>query len=168
MFDIYFEQKIPTIKLIVFDFDGVFTDNSVHLTEDGKEFVSCWRGDGIGLSKVKRLTIPMYVVSTEENPVVGQRCQKLKIKYIQGCNDKLKELVKLVDIYKCTLDDVLYMGNDINDLDCLNSVGLPVVVADAHPDVIPLAKYITVAYGGKGAVREICDLIFNIRTKAVQ
>ena len=87
MFDIYFEQKIPTIKLIVFDFDGVFTDNSVHLTEDGKEFVSCWRGDGIGLSKVKRLTIPMYVVSTEENPVVGQRCQKLKIKYIQGCNE---------------------------------------------------------------------------------
>ncbi len=156
-----FKRKLTSVKLVVFDFDGVFTDNCVYVLEDGTEAVSCWRGDGIGLSKLKQLKIPMMVISTEKNPVVGQRCKKLQIEYIQGCDDKLKILKQLVDTHDCTLADVLYIGNDINDLDCLSAVGLPVVVADAHPDVIPKAEYITSAAGGKGAVREICDLLVS-------
>ncbi len=161
-----FKRKVPSVKLIVFDFDGVFTDNCVYVLENGTEAVSCWRGDGIGLSNVRQLKIPMLVVSTEKNPVVGQRCKKLKIECIQGCDDKLKVLKRLVDTYQCTLNDVLYMGNDINDLDCVSAVGLPVVVADAHPDIIPLGEYTTNAAGGKGAVREICDLLVANYKKA--
>ena len=103
-----FKRKAPSVKLIVFDFDGVFTDNCVYVLENGTEAVSCWRGDGIGLSNVRQLKIPMLVVSTEKNPVVGQRCKKLKIECIQGCDDKLKVLKQLVDTYQCTLNDVQF------------------------------------------------------------
>lgn len=154
-------KMLSKVKLIVFDFDGVFTDNCVYVSQEGIESVSCWRSDGLGLSKVKAIGIPVWVVSTEKNPVVGERCKKLEIDCIQSCDDKLTSLGELVEQYKCTLNDVLYTGNDINDLQCLKAVGTPIVVADAHPDVIDFAKYITTSPGGRGAVREICDLVVH-------
>lgn len=152
-----------TIKLVVFDFDGVFTDNCVYVMQDGSEAVSCWRSDGLGLSKLKKLGLPIWVVSTEKNPVVSKRCIKLQIECMQGCEDKLSALNELIDRYQCSIDDVLYVGNDINDSECLRSVGLPVVVADAHPDVLGFAKYTTLNPGGRGAVREVCDMIVAVR-----
>lgn len=154
-----FIQYVGKVKLLVFDFDGVFTDNRVYISEDGRETVSCWRSDGLGLSKVRELGIPVWVISTEKNPVVSARCKKLQIDCIQGCDDKLAALKKLTRKYGCSLDETLFTGNDINDKYCLESAGLPFVVADAHPDVISLSRYITLNPGGRGAVREICDLI---------
>ena len=153
------KNLFKNIKLVVLDFDGVMTDNIVYTSENGKEFVACWRGDGIGLSNIKKLGILITVLSTERNPVVTKRCEKLEIDCIQGCDNKIKALKALIRKHKSTMSQVLYMGNDVNDYDCLEQSGVPVVVADAHPDVLPLAKYVTNAYGGRGAVREVCDLI---------
>lgn len=154
-----FLQDLGQVKLLVFDFDGVFTDNRVYVSRDGTESIACWRSDGLGISKMRKLGIPVWVISTEKNSVVSTRCKKLQIECIQACDDKLAALENLVRQYGCKLDETLYTGNDINDRDCLESVGLPIVVADAHPDVVAYSRYTTLNPGGRGAVREICDLI---------
>jgi YrbI family 3-deoxy-D-manno-octulosonate 8-phosphate phosphatase len=146
------QEYIRTIRLVVFDFDGVFTDNMVHVLEDGSEAVRCFRGDGIGLQKLKRVGIETIIISTEANPVVSVRSDKLGIRCLQGCADKRAALEGVV------LAEVAFVGNDVNDLPCLTSVGLPIVVRDAHADVVLHARYQTKTRGGYGAVREVCDL----------
>jgi YrbI family 3-deoxy-D-manno-octulosonate 8-phosphate phosphatase len=151
-------EIIHGIRLIAFDFDGVFTDDMVYVLQDGTEAVRCFRGDGIGLQKLERLGIETVIISTESNPVVSSRARKLKVRCVQDCRDKraaLEELVKELDI---TLAEVAFVGNDINDLPTLRCVGLPIIVRNAHKDVIPYARYQTSNPGGQGAVREVCDL----------
>lgn len=156
------EDCIRKIQLAIFDFDGVFTDNTVYVFQDGTEAVRCFRGDGIGLRKLEKLGIRTMVISTETNPVVSTRSQKLGISCIQGCQDKRAALEKLIGNWALKLEQVTFVGNDINDRSCLECVGLPIVVRDAHPDVIACASYQTKAYGGHGAVREICDLFEKV------
>ena len=153
------EERIRAIRLVAFDFDGVFTDNTVYVFEDGSEAVRCFRGDGIGLRKLERMGIDTIIISTETNPVVAARSRKLGIRCVQGCGDKRTALETITQEMGLSLRQVAFVGNDINDLPCLTCVGLPIVVRDAHPDVIPHARYQTKALGGHGAVREICDLI---------
>lgn len=160
--DGYLIERIRNLRLMVFDFDGVLTDNTVYVFEDGREAVRCWRSDGLGLAKLRRLGIEMAIISTEENPVVTARAGKLKLRCIQGVADKCRALEELTQDLGVSLEHTAFMGNDINDLPCLNIVGLPIVVQDAHPDVIGKAAYRTKASGGKGAVREVCDLIDHI------
>jgi len=152
------EKVIRKIRLIGFDFDGVFTDNMVYVSEDGSEAVRCSRGDGIGLQKLKHLGIEAVIISTESNPVVSARARKLQIRCVQDCADKHKALERIAEEIGVSLAEVAFVGNDINDLPCLTCVALPIVVQDAHPDVIPPALYQTKNPGGYGAVREICDL----------
>lgn len=154
----FIEELIRKIRLVVFDFDGVFTDNTVYVLEDGHEAVRCFRGDGIGLQKLQRLGVDTLIISTETNPVVSARSRKLGIRCVQGCNDKCAALETSVQEMGLSLAQVAFVGNDINDLSCLTRVALPIVVRDAHPDVIPYALYQTKVCGGHGAVREICDL----------
>jgi len=158
------QQIIKQIKLIVFDFDGVFTDNRVLVLQDGSEGVFCCRADGLGIEMVKKLGINVLVLSKEKNPVVSARCQKLNIPYIQGCDNKSEILKREVNRFGISMKNVAYMGNDINDLDCLKIVGFPACVADANPAIIAVSLYITKAKGGYGAVREFCDYIVDIKT----
>lgn len=157
---------IRAVRLVVFDFDGVFTDNTVYVSQDGVESVRCWRGDGIGLTALKNLGIDTVIVSTETNPVVTARSRKLVIRCVQGCDDKLSAVRELAAELGLTMKQVAFVGNDVNDLDCLNAVGVPIVVRDAHPGVVKAAVYRTEAPGGRGAVREVCDLIVASRAKA--
>jgi 3-deoxy-D-manno-octulosonate 8-phosphate phosphatase (KDO 8-P phosphatase) len=157
-------QLIEGIRLLAFDFDGVFTDNAVYVDESGRESVRCSRGDGFGLKKLRELGIEMIIISTETNPVVGARAEKLKLPCWQGVEDKRAVLLELMRERGLNASQVAFMGNDINDLECLDMVGLPVVVEDAHPDILPSARYRTRARGGYGAVREVCDLIHRVRT----
>jgi YrbI family 3-deoxy-D-manno-octulosonate 8-phosphate phosphatase len=145
--------------LVVVDLDGVFTENTVLVDGAGGEAVRCWRSDGLGLSKLRALGIPAWVISTEVHPVVSKRCQKLGIPCRQGIADKAAELSTLTAELGVALSDVAYVGNDINDTDCLRSAGVPIVVLDAHPEVLPDARYRTSRPGGFGAVREVCDWI---------
>lgn len=155
-------DRIRRVRFLVFDFDGVFTDNRVYVSEAGTESVACWRGDGLGLAKLRKRSVPMYVISTEVNPVVGARCRKLQLDYVQGCDDKLQTLVQLLSERGLGLEQAAFMGNDINDLDCLRSVGLALAVRDAHPDILGDVDYVTRAEGGRGAVREVCDLFDTV------
>ena len=144
---------------MAFDFDGVFTDNTVWSDGSGNEWVRSWRGDGLGLAKLRTLGIPAWVLSTEGHPAVAQRCEKLGIDCRPGLVDKLAALVEIAGLAGVTLEDTVFVGNDVNDAACLRAVGLPIIVADANPEVAGLAKYRTRTNGGFGAVREVCDWI---------
>ena len=162
------EDIISRIRLIAFDFDGVFTDNMVYVLQDGTEAVRCYRSDGIGLNKLKEFGIKTVIISTEANPVVSARADKLKMRCIQGCQDKRAALEHLAGELEITLNEVAFVGNDVNDRSCLACVGLPIVVQDAFPDVTAIALYQTKRPGGHGAVREICDLFENVLTNELK
>ncbi len=154
-------QTIPAkdIDLIVYDFDGVMTDNRVIIFQDGTEAVMVNRADGLGVHRLRALGIPQLILSTETNPVVRARAAKLGLEVIASCNDKKIALSSFCEQNGYDPRKVIYVGNDLNDLEVMRIVGFPVVPADAHPDVKPLAKLITKAKGGEGVIRELSDLI---------
>ncbi len=151
------------IQMVVFDFDGVFTDNRVLVMQDGTEGVFCSRADGFGLAALRNAGVQSLVISKEVNPVVGERCKKLRIPCIQGCDNKQEVLTREIRQLGISPERVAYVGNDINDIECLEIVGLPVCVADAWPPVKELSKIVTKAKGGYGAVREFCDFIVDLK-----
>ena len=153
------KATLRLIKIVFFDFDGVFTNNFVWVDQNGIESVRCFRGDGLGLQKIKALGIKAHIVSTEQNAVVSARAKKMNIPCTQGVQDKRNAIEKLCASYNLALSDALFVGNDINDIPALKIVGYPVAVADAYKELFPLVKYTTSKFGGCGAVREICDLI---------
>jgi 3-deoxy-D-manno-octulosonate 8-phosphate phosphatase (KDO 8-P phosphatase) len=157
------EERLKKLKLVAFDFDGVLTDNTVYVFEDGKEAVRCSRGDGMGLGMLAAAGIHTIIISKETNPVVTARAGKLKMRCIQNCDDKRTALEGVARELGLTMDEIAFVGNDVNDIPCLEIVGVPMVVADAHKDVLSYAAYRTKALGGKGAVREICDLIVAVQ-----
>ena len=146
---------------VVFDFDGVFTDNRVIVSEDGSEAVVCDRSDGLGIARLRQAGIPMVVISTEKNPVVKQRCQKLNLDCLQDIDEKLPVLKSWLAEQGIDLAHTVYVGNDINDFACLQAVGCGVVVQDAYPEAHAAAKLVLAAAGGQGAVREIAELILS-------
>jgi 3-deoxy-D-manno-octulosonate 8-phosphate phosphatase (KDO 8-P phosphatase) len=152
-------QKIAKIKIVVFDFDGVFTDNSVLIDENGIEYVRCTRADGIGLEKLKKINIKILVISSEKNSVVLKRAEKLEIECINNTKNKKLTLLNFCKKQKIKIDEVMYVGNDINDIPALKISGISVGVNDSHPDIQKYTQYTTNKKGGYGAVREICDVI---------
>jgi YrbI family 3-deoxy-D-manno-octulosonate 8-phosphate phosphatase len=154
--------SLKNIDLVVFDFDGVMTDNSVWVMEDGRELVRCSRGDGWGLARLRDAGVEMLVLSTEQNRVVESRCEKLGVPVLYGVADKGTVLASLLADRRIDPKRVLYLGNDVNDAECLKLVGTSVVVADAHPGVMPLADLVLQHSGGHGAVRELCDLLLSV------
>jgi len=159
------EKVVRELKMIVFDFDGVFTDNRVLVMQDGSEGVYCNRADGIGLEAVRRLGVRLMVISKERNPVVGKRCEKLQLPCVQGCDGKADVLRQETERLGISLQHVAFLGNDINDLECLEIVGLPACVADSFSEVIENSLFITNKKGGEGAVREFCDFVAGIKRK---
>lgn len=155
---------IRDIRLVAFDFDGVFTNNAVYVSQEGIESVRCSRSDGLGLRRLDDVDVAYYIVSTETNPVVATRAKKLKMPSTQGHDDKLGALRTICDEKGVALDQVAYVGNDINDCSCLEAARLPIVVADAYPEIVSLGQYQTRRVGGDGAVREVCDLIYSVRS----
>lgn len=147
--------------LVVLDFDGVLTDNRVWVSESGEESVACNRSDGMGLSMLRKSGVQVAVLSTERNPVVAARCKKLNLPCDQGIDDKRSALLRLTKKYDVNMDDVVYIGNDVNDLECIRIVGCGIAVADAHPSVLKAADVILTNRGGFGAVREFCDILLK-------
>jgi N-acylneuraminate cytidylyltransferase len=147
------------VELLVLDFDGVLTDNRVWTDAEGKEWVAANRSDGWGIARLKEAGIPIVVISTETNPVVTARCDKLGLEVVQGIDDKGPKLKELIEKFNVDPAHTVYLGNDANDLPCFQLVGCAVVVNDAHPSVITEADLVLKMSGGHGAVRELCDLI---------
>jgi len=152
------------VKLLALDFDGVLTDNRVLVFQDGREAVMCSRGDGYGFDLLRTVGLPVVVISKEGNPVVSARCEKLKLPCEQGVGNKLPVLKRYADEHQVALEDVAFMGNDLNDMECMRACGLAIAPADAQPEILRIATIVTAAAGGIGAVREVCDLIVQSRT----
>ncbi len=131
------EPLLERVQLAVFDFDGVFTDSRVWVNERGEEQLAFSRSDGLGLRRLDEVGVRYLIVSTEPNPIVNARAEKLRADCVQGVDDKLAVLRDRTERYGVPLSDVAYVGNDVNDADCLRAVGVPVVPADAWPEVIP-------------------------------
>lgn len=155
------KDVLKEVKLIAFDFDGVFTDNSVFTDQFGVESVRCWRSDGIGLSRLSKLGIISVIVSTESNPVVSMRAQKLKLPCFQAIEDKAEAILEICKNYGISPLNTMFVGNDINDIPAFKVVKFPVGVGDSYPEILPYVLFKTKKPGGYGAVREICDLFFN-------
>jgi N-acylneuraminate cytidylyltransferase len=157
---------IERVALVCFDFDGVLTDNRVVVDQHGVEAVWCDRGDGWGIARVRELGIPVVVLSTERNDVVPARARKLGVECVHGCADKAEALREIAARHGVALDDVAFVGNDVNDLPALRLVGVPIAVRDARPEVLDAVVAITSRDGGRGAAREVCDWILAARTTA--
>jgi len=154
---------IKDIHLIVYDFDGVMTDNKVLVFEDGTEAVLCNRADGLAIQKFKKLGVPQIILSTEKNQVVKFRAKKLKIRLFQNITDKKKILISYCKKNGYDLKRVIFIGNDINDLEAMNILGYPVCPIDAHQDVKKIAKMILPKKGGDSVIRELLNKL--IKTK---
>jgi YrbI family 3-deoxy-D-manno-octulosonate 8-phosphate phosphatase len=154
-------RKLPEqVDLLIFDFDGVMTDDRVWVDQDGREMVAANRGDGHGIGLVRaQLGIEMMILSRESNPVVAARARKLKLPVQHGVIEKEIVLSSLLAEKGLDASRVLYMGNDLNDLPCLPLVGCFVAPADAQPEVLRRADLVLKNCGGHGAVRELCDLL---------
>ena len=156
------------LDAIVFDFDGVHTDDYVYVNQDGIESVRVKRGDGMGIGLLKDAGVELLVLSTEKNPVVSARAKKLGVTAITGQSDKATALTEWLAKNDLDASRVAYVGNDINDRGCLELVGWPIVVQDAHPDVKLLARLTLESPGGEGAVRELADLVLTAKSKDEQ
>jgi len=154
-------KKLKGAELLVLDFDGVLTDNRVLVSQDGIESVMCHRGDGLSIEQLRQTGMPVVVISKEPNPVVSARCHKLGIPCFQNATDKLTVLKQVAKAHNVDLNKVVYVGNDVNDVTCIEAVGVGVAVGDAHPGVSVAADIVLKNSGGYGAVHEICDLILE-------
>ena len=155
------EESVRAFKpeLIVYDFDGVMTDNRVLVLQDGNEAVLANRADGWGIGQLKKTGFTQIILSTETNPVVSARAKKLGLEVLQGSGDKRSDLAAYCEARNIALDRVLYVGNDVNDLEAMKTVGFPVAPADAHAEVLSVAKYVTKARGGEGVVKELSEAL---------
>ena len=145
------------IDLVVFDFDGVMTDNGVWVDEDGREQARCNRGDGWGIGRLNEAGVRIIIVSTEKRSIASARARKLGIDCHQSIGDKGAFLRQLLASEGIDPAHVAYVGNDVNDLPAMDIVGFPVAVADADPAVLRVARLVLERRGGHGAVREFCD-----------
>lgn len=149
------------VDAVVTDFDGVHTDDTAVVTDRGDESVRVSRSDGMGVALLRRAGIPVLVLSTETHPVVSARAAKLRVDVRQGIDDKATALGEWADAVGIPLSRIAYVGNDVNDLGCLDLVGWPVAVRDAHPLVLAAARVVLDRVGGDGAVRELADRVLG-------
>ena len=157
-----------TIRMIITDFDGVITDGRVWTDENGKETVAASRSDSMRVRQLHERGIEVMILSSEVNHVVKARAEKMGVEAIHGLglNEKGAALKNFLSEKNIDPAQVIYVGNDFNDLPCFEIVGWAVAVADAYPDVIRAADHVLSRRGGYGAVRVLCDLILkNIETR---
>jgi YrbI family 3-deoxy-D-manno-octulosonate 8-phosphate phosphatase len=151
------------VDAVITDFDGVHTDDSATITQDGRESVRVSRADGLGVERLRSAGIPLLIVSKEVNSVVQARAAKLHVDVRQGVVDKRLVVRDWLLAHGISADRAAYLGNDVNDLGPMGLVGWPVAVADAHPSVRHAARLVLSRSGGHGAVRELCDLVLEHR-----
>ena len=147
--------NVDDIQCIFYDFDGVMTDNRVMVSQDGSESVIVNRGDGYAVARIKEMGIPQIIVSTETNHVVEKRAEKLNIPVIHGVNDKAKIIEEYCAEKGFNLKKTLFIGNDLNDLSALKIVGMKAAPADAEPEIICIADWVSERKGGYGAIRDL-------------
>lgn len=151
------------VEALVLDFDGVLTDNRVVVRDDGHESVLANRGDGMGLGLLAKAGVKLFILSKERNPVVARRAEKLKIECQHAVDDKPAVLKKWLADNDVRIENTIFVGNDVNDVGCMELVGCGACPSDSHPSAAAVADIVLDLPGGHGAVRELCDLILEGR-----
>tara|TARA_B100001142_G_C13938867_1_gene502376 strand:- start:27 stop:533 length:507 start_codon:yes stop_codon:yes gene_type:complete len=154
--------KIEDIEIIIFDFDGVLTNNKVYLNDKGEEFVSCNRSDGLAFNALKKMNTRVIIVSSEKNEVVTARGTKLGIEVFQGIGEKLNFIENLAESERFDLEKVLYIGNDLNDFKIMERVRFTACPADSHPEIKKISGNILNTNGGNGVAREIVEVLLEL------
>ncbi len=154
-----------TIKLVICDFDGVITDNRVWTDQDGHETVVASRADSMRVKQMREIGIDVMILSSEVNSVVAARAKKMGVEAVHGVGlqDKGRKMRDILAEKNIKAEEVVFIGNDWNDLPCFEIAGWAVAVADAYPEVLRAADHVLTRAGGHGAVRELCDLILKAR-----
>jgi len=157
-------QSLKRVKLLSLDVDGVLTDGGLYYTDDGHQMRKFNVKDGMGIVAVMAAGIQVCIITASKADVITRRARDLGVTHVfPGTEDKLQTLRNLCAELAINLEDVAHMGDDVNDLPVLGAVGLPITVADGVAEVLQAARHVTTRDGGKGAVREICDLLVRIR-----
>jgi 3-deoxy-D-manno-octulosonate 8-phosphate phosphatase (KDO 8-P phosphatase) len=159
-------EKAKHIKLVVFDVDGVLTDGGLILGESGNEYKIFHVRDGMGLVMLRDNGFHLAVITARSSRIVAERMNSLGIEYVyQGQDNKadaLKELMKKLDVSK---EETAYVGDDFLDIPAMHLAGFSITVADAHPFVRDHVDWVTQAKGGRGAAREVCELLLEAHGK---
>ena len=156
--------KLKNIKLVITDIDGVMTDACFYYNADGDFLKKFNTRDGMGITLLQTIGIKVAITTGEMNQIVEQRAEKLRITDIfMGIQDKAIALDELCHKYSLKPEQVVYIGDDINDVGIMKKAGVAVAVSDALPEVKVAADYITDAPGGGGAVREVANLILKAK-----
>jgi 3-deoxy-D-manno-octulosonate 8-phosphate phosphatase (KDO 8-P phosphatase) len=157
-------EKLAGIRLVAFDVDGVFTDGRFYLSDDGIESKAFNTQDGFGIRQLIMANIVVAVISGRKSSAVAHRMIELGVQHVvQGCGDKVAALDGIVEEMGITTAECAYVGDDIPDLPLLQHVGISVAVANAVPQLRDSCDFTTSACGGRGAVREVCELLLSAR-----
>ena len=155
-------EKAKQIKLVVFDVDGVLTDGSLFVGDDGQEYKAFNARDGLGMKMLQRSGVEIGIITARSSQVVEHRMHNLGIKYVyQGQLEKLPAFEGLVGKLGLDFEQTAYVGDDVVDLPVLRRAGLAIAVQDAHPIAKQHAHWQTPHNGGRGAARDVCDLIME-------
>jgi YrbI family 3-deoxy-D-manno-octulosonate 8-phosphate phosphatase len=150
------------IDAFIFDFDGVLTNNMVIVDQYGKESVSCSRADGLAFDVLHKLKKSVYILSTEKNPVVTARADKIKVPAIQGVVSKVEGIKQLSKQKMFRIQNTLYVGNDLNDYEAMQLCGYTACPSDSHEIIKSIANIVLKTSGGNGVVRELLEDIFQL------
>jgi 3-deoxy-D-manno-octulosonate 8-phosphate phosphatase (KDO 8-P phosphatase) len=160
------QEKARQIKLVIFDVDGVLTDGSLYLGDDGQEYKAFNSRDGHGIKMLQSSGIEIGIITGRTSDVVRIRMESLGIKHLfQGKQDKLPTYLELRDKLNLTDEQVAYVGDDVVDLPIMRRVGLAIAVNDAHPFVLQHSHWQTPHPGGRGAGRDVCELLMSAQGK---
>lgn len=156
--------RVPRRKdldLLIFDFDGVMTDNRVLVFDDGREAVVCNRGDGLGIDRLRAAGLAMVIVSTEKNPVVEARANKLRMPVHYGVTDKQPLVRELIAAEGLDPARVAYVGNDLNDLGAMEEVGWRLCPQDSVQRIRERCDWIIPVDGGMGVIRCLAEALLT-------
>ena len=159
-------DKAAKIKMVIFDVDGVLTDGSLFIGDDGQEYKAFNSKDGHGLRMLQDSGVIVAIITGRQSNVVSHRCKDLGIEHIyQGKRQKLPAYEELLQTTGFTHEDVAYVGDDVVDLPVMSKVGLSICVQDGHEFVKQHSHWITLKGGGRGAGREVCEMILQAQGK---
>ena len=162
--DEIFRQRLAGLKLLSLDTDGVLTDGGLYYTDAGDEMRKFNVKDGMGIRMLQSAGVEVVIITASSAPAIAHRGHRLGLEHVYlETEDKLAALVELCDKRGIDLDQVAHVGDDVNDLPVLEAVGCPMSVANAMPAAKEVALYVTHNNGGEGAVREVCDLILELK-----
>lgn len=162
--DAMLREKAAKVRMLALDVDGILTDGRLYFTETGQELKAFNSRDGLGLKMLMDNGYQLALITGRISQAVKHRAEQLGIEHVyQGQGNKLPAYMELVEKLGLTDDEVCYAGDDWIDLPVLDRVGLAVTVADAEPEVISRVHWVTSRPGGRGAVREICNLLLESR-----